>query len=211
MSKYNKIIIPPGIIKYILFQRTHYLVLPNRKLFIKIINKLSRESWFNIVITLESIFRKGAIRKLYTEDMLKEYNEIKDFLPVKCLRILDIGCGIGGINFFIFKHYNQNIEFHLLDKSIIDQNIHFGFRDNASFYNSLKLAKQFLNLNSIPKKNIYTHEATPDYSISINGTVDLIISLLSWGFHYPVAIYLERVSELLSQEFFNIHLKKMIG
>ncbi len=197
----DQIKIPNECIKYILLQRTQYLILPKKKIFMKFFNKLTRRSWLKNIVILESFFRKGAIRKLYVEDMLEEYYDIKNFLPERCSRILDIGCGIGSINIFLYEHYNhdQDLEIHLLDKTALDQDVNYGFKNEAAFYNSLELAKHFLTLNSIPVNNVITHEVTPDYSIPINGTVDLIISLISWGFHYPVSVYLNQVSELLSE------------
>ena len=76
-----------------------------------------------------------------TNMMLKDYDMIKDFLPEKINSVLDIGCGIGLIDIALYKHYNNSIKLHLLDKSNrIDENTSIrGFNKNYVFYNSMDL------------------------------------------------------------------------
>ena len=48
------------------------------------------------------------------------HNSISSFLPEKCNSVLDIGCGLGITNLFIFEHYKKrerNIVFNLFDRS----------------------------------------------------------------------------------------------
>ena len=47
-------------------------------------------------------------------------------------------------------------------------------------------------------KNIHTLEVNENNDINIDCKIDLVISLISWGFHYPVNIYLDRVYNLLN-------------
>ena len=97
----------------------------------------------------------------------------------------------------ISSHYDNKIEVCLLDKSSIDRDLHYGFEKRGSFYNSLSLAKKVLVDNGVLEKNIFLQEATNDNAINFNKKFDLIISTISWGFHYPVEIYLDEVfSEL---------------
>jgi 16S rRNA G1207 methylase RsmC len=120
--------------------------------------------------------------------MEAEYLDIKSYLPLKTKNILDIGCGIGGIDIFLSKHYNSpETTFYCLDKTQSD-NIYYGFKEKAAFYNSLDVAREFLSLNGI--KNICTLSANDNNTIETNEKFDLILSLISWGFHYPVETYL---------------------
>jgi hypothetical protein len=57
-----------------------------------------------------------------------------------------------------------------------------------------------LTENGIARERIHLLEATGNGDIQIAGSVDLIISLLSWGFHYPAATYLSQVYHLLSDD-----------
>ena len=43
-------------------------------------------------------------------------------------------------------------------------------------------------------------EATQSNEIDTGKKLDLVLSLISWGFHYPVGVYLDRVYELLNDD-----------
>jgi SAM-dependent methyltransferase len=132
--------------------------------------------------------------------MRDEYNSIKHVLPNSCSTVLDIGCGVAGIDVFIERHYSgQAPDFYLLDKSRVEQSVFYMFHEQAAFYNSLNVAGETLHANGISNGRIHLIEATDRNEIGMGAPVDLALSLLSWGFHYPVATYVERVHELLSE------------
>lgn len=192
--------IPDKAVPYILFQRTAYLKYTNSFLY-KALRKVSPMPLYKPVVYLESFFRGGAIKDLYMEDMAHEYAVIKNALPEECRSVLDIGCGIAGINIFIQKHYNnEDLKFYLLDKSAVEDNVFYLFNARGAFYNSLDLARDTLMSSGIKKQNIALLEANEKNDISVAGSLDLIISLISWGFHYPIATYLDRVHEILSEK-----------
>lgn len=184
-------IIPDHAVRYILFQRTHYIKL-QQNFIIKLIKKLLPNKYrYSPFIDLEILLRNSAIKNDYIVDMEAEYLDIKSYLPLKTKNILDIGCGIGGIDIFLSKHYNSpETTFYCLDKTQLD-NIYYGFKEKAAFYNSLDVAREFLSLNGI--KNICTLLANDNNTIETNEKFDLILSLISWGFHYPVETYLFQV------------------
>ena len=78
-----------------------------------------------------------------------------------------------------------------------DASITYGFKARADFYNSLELTRHMLVRNGLPEASLTTIEARDDNGIDLPERVDLVVSLISWGFHYPVATYLERSHELL--------------
>ncbi len=195
-------IVPDKAIKYILFQRTAYLYFPSSLLY-RVINKLVREifhsSLYKTCIQVEGLIRKNKIKKLYILDMQNEYNSIKKFLPPSCKSVLDIGCGIAGINLFLHDHYKHNINFYLLDREQTDQHIYYGFNKRGSFYNSLSVAKEFLTLNGILDSNIFLLQANPQNSINLDEEIDLVVSFISWGYHYPISTYLDEVHSILKK------------
>lgn len=128
-----------------------------------------------------------------------EYSAIKDFLPKNAKNILDIGCGVAGIDVLISKHYKNSIGIYLLDKTAIDGNVFYSYEDIGSFYNSLTIAKRLLMLNGVSEKKIYTQEVKSDNKIDFETSFDLVISLISWGFHYPISIYIDQVFEKMSK------------
>ena len=178
-------------LKYIAYQRTDYLIF-RRNLLLRIATCIfPKKIKTELRIGFECFFRKKAIMEAYEKDMQDEYDEIKNFLPVKVNNILDIGCGLGGIDVFLNLHYNaQKPRFYCQDKTKTDT-VFYGFNKTAAFYNSLENTKQFLQLNGIQNINIL--EADSTYKISTDEKFDLIISLIAWGYHFPVDTYLDEV------------------
>jgi hypothetical protein len=86
---------------------------------------------------------------------------------------------------------------YLLDRTQTDESIAYGYRERADYYNSLEITRAFLVLNGVPETSLVTLEARDDAGLHVPEPVDLIVSLISWGFHYPVATYLDRSHELL--------------
>ena len=193
----SQLAVPNETLKYILFQRTEYLCFPNSFTY-RVVNKILPFSIYKRVVAIEAKIAPNRIKTLYERDMTKEYLSIKDYLPEPCASILDIGCGIGGIDVFISKHYgDKHSILYLLDKTSIEDDIDYGFETKREFYNSLDLAKTMLMSNGIAEKYIYLIEATDQNEIPISDKVDLVISLISWGFHYPVETYLDKAYDVL--------------
>jgi SAM-dependent methyltransferase len=197
MKKYTA---PTLAAKYILFQRTDYIALANSSPF-RTIRKVLPFITYNFMVELEAKLRSRKIIDMYFSDMKQEYDSLKHFLPANCSRILDIGCGIAGIDIYINEHYApQNIEYYLLDKSKIEEKVYYMFEEKGAFYNSLDITKATLVANGINENNIHLIEATENNDIDIKQNVDIVLSLLSWGFHYPVNTYLDKVYALLNRK-----------
>jgi SAM-dependent methyltransferase len=196
--------IPDAAVKYILFQRTAYIQLPIARID-GLVRRLFRNSLpapvYNLGIALESRLSRRRTKTLYAEDMVREYQSLCQVLPRACSAVLDIGCGVAGIDVFIQRHYaRQPIEFFLLDRSEIASSVFYSFQSRAAFYNSLEVAREMLTMNGVPDERIHLLEATAENEIKVNRKIDLVISLLSWGFHYPIETYLLRVHQLLSDD-----------
>lgn len=196
------LILPKETTKYVLFQRTAYLNIPNLKIYKILTSKgLLPGSFYNKLVSLEAALFSKKIRKLYNEDMQSEFDTLEKYLPEKCASILDVGCGIAGIDLFLNAHYReQNVKFFLLDKNEVNESVYYAYENKAAFYNSLDLAKMFLNVNGISNENINLLIANDNNEIAIEQKVDFVISLISWGFHYPVETYLDRIYDILNNE-----------
>ena len=190
--------IPDDVIKYILFQRTTYIRFKDGKLY-KRIKKYLPLTTYNWMVEREAGKRRDEIRQLYEEDISQEYERIKSHLPEKCASVLDIGCGMAGIDIFINKHYfGEAIKFYLLDKTHISSKLSYLFKQDAEYYNSLEIAKAMLVENDIAEDSIVLVQATENNDINIDRQVNLVISLRSWAFHYPVETYLNRAYEVMN-------------
>jgi len=144
---------------------------------------------------------KEQIKAAYIRDMLGEYESIKPHLPPDVSTVLDIGCGVAGIDVLLHQHYqgSPNLQFLLLDRTEVNTTIYYQFHEQGAFYNSLSAAKETLEANGIVSKNIHLIEASEDMQIPVE-QVDLVISLISWGFHYPVSTYVEKVWKHLNAD-----------
>lgn len=186
-------------IPYILFQRTQYIKKSAiHKAVAKVLRVFKGVESFESMLKANVYLSSSSIKKEYQSDMLSEYESLKKDLPETAQNILDIGCGIAGLDVLISAHYDNKVNVNLLDKSSIDGDVHYGFEKQGSFYNSLSLSKKVLMDNGVLEGNIFLQEATPKNEINFNKKFDLIISIISWGFHYPVEVYLNQVYDKLN-------------
>jgi len=115
-----------------------------------------------------------------------EYNKLIPHLPDECQTIWDVGAGFAGIDVFLSKHYKNDPELYLTDFNKTDQNIFYGFNPGGyCAYNSFDIAKELLETNGV--KNYYFDDLNGVRNIP--ASADIILSLLSCGFHYPVSTY----------------------
>ena len=138
--------------------------------------------------------KNADIAKCYEADIGRTYESIKAYLPENCSRVLDIGCGLGGIDLMVYNHYNGNVELNLFDYSKVDDKIHYGYQNTGSIYNSLELSKEFLVMNGVDESKIKIHDAENEFPV---GRFNVVLSILSCGFHYPVSTYLDKVKNFL--------------
>ena len=142
--------------------------------------------FFNSKLNIE-----GKVNKLIE----KEFNEIYNHLPKSLNSVLDIGCGLGLIDLYINNSFDSVNNFTLVDKNFISKKIKYGFHNNYEGYSLLSQTKNFLIRNGIKEEKINLLDA--DLKININKKFDLVISLISMGYHYPISLYtplLKRIS-----------------
>lgn len=132
---------------------------------------------------------------------------LKRFLPSKIpLKVMDIGCGMGLYNYFLFKHYSFDSNLHVFlfdkttdeikDKSFVDGGWHPDGR--FSFYTNLHCASDILKNNTNLHNNVHPIEASLSNLDALeDSSFDLVYSLLSYGHHYPVSTYLGHVHRIL--------------
>ena len=134
-------------------------------------------------------FQKKNIEEI-TENLFKEELDIiKNYLPNNPSNIMDIGCGLGIINIFLNQFYKNKPHFYLLDKNRIDTKIKYGFNKNYESYNDLFETKNILLENDIDSGCINIFDVEKQFQI--NKKMDLVISLKSMGYHYPINTYIE--------------------
>ena len=168
--------------KLLLLQRNE--LLSKRQKWLR--KKFGRLIFTNIFI---NFFQHENIEKITEELFEKEIKTFENFLPKSVYNIMDIGCGLGIINIKLNKFFLNKPHFFLLDKNRVDKKIKYGFSDNYESYNDLNETKNILLDNKIDKNCINLFDV--EKPIEINKKIDLIISLKSMGYHYPLELYLE--------------------
>ena len=134
-------------------------------------------------------FQNQDLEKITEELFLKELNTFKNFLPNSVNTIMDIGCGLGIINIYLNEFFEKKPIFFLLDKNKVDRKITYGFSSNYESYNDLNETKNILLENNIDTSCMYLFDVEKQFVITKK--MDLVISLKSMGYHYPINSYIE--------------------
>ena len=100
----------------------------------------------------------------------------------------------------LYEYYGRSdgIHFYLFDKTEFAEELFFGFQDNAAFYNDLELTRKLFVDYGIPSSKLTTIEAENNNLLGLKD-IDLVISTIAWGFHFPVSTYLEEVVNLMGE------------
>ncbi|MGO4915647.1 class I SAM-dependent methyltransferase [Pseudogemmobacter sp. W21_MBD1_M6] len=100
-------------------------------------------------------------------------------------RIADIGCGYAFADLLLFRRYGADIV--LIDIETSEAR-HFGLEAEGAGYSSLAKARAFLEANGVPADKITLLNPQKVDVMSL-APVDLCISLISCGYHYPANTY----------------------
>ena len=129
-------------------------------------------------------YELGREAEQYSAELERTFDQIKSVVKTPPRRVLDIGCGMAGIDVLIGREWPE-CELYLLDKDGVSPVINAGYHDKAgdfSHYHSFDCARALLAANDI-SNCICCYQYMPSIEF------DLVISLLSWGFHYPLTTY----------------------
>ncbi len=140
------------------------------------------------------------------------YAALRDHLPPRidgiAPNIMDIGCGLGFYDILVLERYNFNASITLVDRttkvntpSAYSHDRVFEYHNDSStfgFYSSLECAVDTLVRNGAKRENVHALSASRAALAALpHETFDMIFSMMSWGFHYPVSTYADIVSRLL--------------
>ncbi|GAA6209335.1 hypothetical protein NBRC116601_26280 [Cognatishimia sp. WU-CL00825] len=120
-------------------------------------------------------------------DICDEFDDLSGHLaqsPPKS--IADIGCGYAFFDLAAATQFDADV--HLIDLENNDLR-HFGFNEAGSAYSDLQKAVKFLTKNGLDKTRVTA--TNPDKTdVSSLPQVDLAVSFLACGFHFPVDAYM---------------------
>jgi len=110
-------------------------------------------------------------------------NLLEDIAPKS---VADIGCGYAIFDLFLLRRFNPQLT--LIDLEDNDHR-HFGFEAQGAAYSKLRIAERFLRANCEPPPRITLKNPSQD-DIFDRPQVDLAVSFLACGFHFPVDVYM---------------------
>ena len=166
------------------------LLLQRNELLTKTQNWL-RKNFGRLIFTnfFVNYFQVQNFEKITEKLFYKEFETFKKYLPNSVENIMDIGCGLGIINIYLNEFFEKKPVFFLLDKNKVDRKITYGFSSNYESYNDLNETKNILLDNNIDTSCMYLFDVEKQFVITKK--MDLVISLKSMGYHYPINTYIE--------------------
>jgi SAM-dependent methyltransferase len=187
MEKDRQYRIPPQATLYILLQRHAQIQYMRLARFLRL-------DYYRSVAPWEARLRRRRIHKDYIDLMQYEFHTVESRLPEKVRTVMDIGCGIPIIDVFLFEHYGRDpeMDFYLVDKSEVSQKLNFGRDAENTFYNNLRIADDVMQANGVARERVHVLESKPDMKFGVSN-LDLVVSFRAWGWHFPLAVYLEEV------------------
>eukprot|EP00218_Dolichomastix_sp_CCMP3274_P007871 CAMPEP_0170143852 /NCGR_PEP_ID=MMETSP0033_2-20121228/13172_1 /TAXON_ID=195969 /ORGANISM="Dolichomastix tenuilepis, Strain CCMP3274" /LENGTH=323 /DNA_ID=CAMNT_0010380323 /DNA_START=304 /DNA_END=1275 /DNA_ORIENTATION=- len=160
-------------------------------------------------------------RALAENSALIFLQSLKPFLPdhralVGPRRIMDIGCGMALYDLWLMRHFaaDDPPDLYLVDREVDPMtdftsvrvggwhgSAHVEGETSIGFYTSIKCAKNTLVENGVDPARIQTvfasKESLAALAVAEPGSFDMIFSMLSYGHHYTVQVYLDEVTKLL--------------
>ena len=174
--------------KLLLLQRNEFLS-PQQ---IKLRKLFGRSLFTNFFI---NYFQDNNLEQIVFYKIKEEFETLKKYLPRNVKNIMDIGCGIGLMDIFLNDYFIDCQKFYLLDKNNIDSKIVYGFSDDYESYSITNVTKNFLINNNIQEHKLNLIDVDKNFSIKPN-SIDLCISLVSMGYHYPFSQYLDTIKKV---------------
>lgn len=164
-------------------------------------------SWTDLD-SLKHYYAAQTARKMYTDEEMKnnekfliKFNEIAnrfflkttDLIPkIKNVKnVIDIGSGVALFD-LLMSQYWTDAKFYLVDKSAwtVTSNYEYWSPNNRhGFYNSWDIVTDAINTSNLDSSRFKFLEPDDIFPDSI----DFVISTFSWMYHYPIAVYWDRI------------------
>jgi hypothetical protein len=163
------------------------LILQRTRPFIARVGKNALTHWTNTGDTSGLLLALGSSRADYIADALAEIeSDVDQFCnlatPITPARFVSIGCGNGIAELFFWRRYKFD-RLLLVDKETGGKG--HGEQEDGAGYASLSQTVQFLRDNGVTCATETWNPANPAPSFPY----DMLVSMLSMGFHYPAATY----------------------
>jgi hypothetical protein len=129
----------------------------------------------------------AEVKRRYAAHVAEDFAGMEPHLPPvdQVHTILEIGCGMAALEVFMKRRY-PDARLELLDGDTISNAGGAGYSDKPDVYNSRKHTELLLGANGVQVDRWH------DLNTKAQLEADLIISMASWGYHYPLATYRAR-------------------
>jgi len=157
-----------------------------------------QRSILEIIYKLDSrTATEAEVSEAVTEDFTRDFNTIVKELPDNPKDVLDIGGGVGILDILISEYYDHNVNIHIVDKDDFKLNhnfrmINYGPESNMGAYNDFNATYEIMEMNGVPKKNIHLYDVDKGEFPEIK--MDTILSITSWGWHFPLSVYANQIN-----------------
>jgi len=136
--------------------------------------------------------------EFYLKMSRSEYKAIRKHIG-KPKKILDLGCGLGRmsvfLNYKLSQEHRRSAHFILADVTKESDKIEYGWDPDNSYYNNLDLTAKFAQLHGL--SNFRTFNLLTE-DLNIHHNIDLVMSYLAVGFHYPIEQYMKTLLNITS-------------
>lgn len=148
----------------------------------------------------QALAKKQRTSGDYWEQIKDEIKHIKAAVnaPVSG-NILDIGCGVGGLMVAMYHEVMdikargmvQGLDYDFFRHVALK----YGITPTGEKYNLLTATAEMMQQNGVERYALQDAGNRPEYGPK---SFDLIVSTLSWCYHYPPAVYLDMVKKALT-------------
>jgi len=122
------------------------------------------------------------VKRRYAAHVAEDFAGMEPHLPERVNSILEIGCGMAALQVFLHRKY-PNARLELLDGDKVTAPGGGGYSSKPDVYNSRAHTEMLLAANDVKVDRWH------DIGIPELPAADLIISMASWGYHYPLSTY----------------------
>lgn len=122
------------------------------------------------------------VKRRYAAHVAEDFAGMTPHLPGHVSRILEIGCGMAALQVWMHERY-PDAEIELLDADETTTQGGAGYSDKSELYNSWARTEELLGANGVTVSR-WHRVGTQDLL-----EADLVVSMASWGYHYPLSTY----------------------
>ncbi|HWY35108.1 MAG TPA: hypothetical protein VNX68_10715 [Nitrosopumilaceae archaeon] len=121
-----------------------------------------------------------------------EHEQIKNYVPIQPVTVLDLGCGLGRASIYLNYILNRSDIHYILADTTGDTEITGGW-DKQEFYNKMDLTASFCTLNNLLNIGLFDTQRSDWDSLS---NIDYVMSRCAFGMHFPIESIMDKLLKI---------------